>query len=117
MRMTSQEYEALIRKYPHLEDRASTVCSPKQKRIKRKALERTIPREDKSLSRFKIRFTIYSIRPNDWDNAWTKSLQDCLVNSGILHDDAWNVLRGEVISEKVHRKEDEKTVIEIFNDK
>lgn len=56
---------------------------------------------------------MFSVRPLDWDNYRLKDLQDLLCLTGLLPSDNWNELEGSVISEKVHRKEEEKTVIEI----
>ncbi len=63
--------------------------------------------------RLKIRFTVHSVRPADWDGYDIKYLQDMLCRAGILPDDNWCILCGEVISEKVHSKKEERTVIEI----
>lgn len=82
-----------------------------------KPLERRLSRKDPRrvgpAGRLKIRFTIHAVHPADWDGVDIKQLQDMLVRSGILPDDNWSLLQGEVISEKVHSKEEEKTVIEI----
>lgn len=64
--------------------------------------------------RFKIIFTVRSRRPGDWDSYNIKELQDLLRYSGILADDSWDLLQGEVRSEKVHTKEEEGTLIEIY---
>ena len=48
--------------------------------------------------RYRITFRCYSVRPLDWDNYRLKSLQDALVKCGLLPDDAYSVLQGEVIS-------------------
>lgn len=122
MKLTQQEYNELIRKHPNLVsqprissgvDTHSRLCATKQEQPKRKSLERTAQRKDKSCTRFEIRFTICAIRGLDWDNPWTKAMQDMLVHAGILHDDAWNVLRGCVDPQKVHKKEEEKMIITI----
>lgn len=85
--------------------------SAKPKPVKRPALVKDVSGETKSLYRIKILFRIYSVRPLDWDNYSIKQLQDLLVKSGILPDDKWSVLSGEVVSEKVDRKEEERTQI------
>ncbi len=95
-------------------NRDQGVCPPEQKPPQGKPLVRAPQREDSGGPFFEIRFTIYSVRPNDWDNPWTKTLQDCLVRAGILHDDKWDVLQGKVISQKAYSKEEERTVIELF---
>lgn len=63
--------------------------------------------------RFRFRFVIFSTRPADWDGYSVKEIQDCLVHAGLVDDDAWNLLSGEVISEKAHSKADERTEITI----
>lgn len=82
-----------------------------------KPLERRLSRKDSRrvgpTGRIKIRFTIHSLHPADWDGFDIKHLQDMLVRAGILPDDNWSILQGGVISEKVHSKEEEKTVVEI----
>lgn len=62
---------------------------------------------------FEIVFTIYSVRPCDWDGYDIKSLQDFLVSAGILPGDGWKTLSGRVYSRKAATKDEEKTVIEI----
>lgn len=111
----------LKRLFPHAspsfisanKDSDSEVHPSEQKCLKRNSLECVAQGKDKSHPRFEICFRIYSTRPNDWDNPWTKAMQDCLVNAGILHDDKWNVLQGSVISEKTYSKDEERTEIEI----
>lgn len=61
-----------------------------------------------------IIFTVFSRRPMDWDNPRFKSLQDCLVKAGFLDGDDFARLEGRVISRKAHRKEDERTEVEII---
>ena len=95
-------------------DKSSGLPACKPKRIERSPLECAGAGKGESGSRFEIVFTVYSIRPMDWDNHFTKGLQDMLVVAGILHDDAWHVLQGSVISRKVHAKEEEGTTIEIY---
>lgn len=85
----------------------------KQEQPEGKPLERITQRKDKSCTRFEITFKVYAVRPNDWDNPYTKVLQDLLRHAGILHDDAWNVLQGRIIPCKAYKKEEERTEIEI----
>jgi hypothetical protein len=92
---------------------APRVCPTQQERPEGRPLERAVEREKPRRSRAQIVFRVYAIRPNDWDNVWAKDLQDMLIVSGILDDDAWDTLQGSVISEKVHRPEEERTEIEI----
>lgn len=66
-------------------------------------------------SRLRIRFTIYAVRPADWDAWHVKELQDLLIKSGILSGDEWYSLEGQVCSEKVYSKEEERTEIEIMS--
>lgn len=89
------------------------ICPAKPKPPARKALVSIAPREAQSGQRVKVVFRVYAVRPCDWDNYWTKGLQDCLVGAGLLCGDDWRVLRGEVISEKVNSRAEERTEIEI----
>jgi len=83
------------------------------KHSQRHPLERAIPREKKSRARLKIRFRIFARRPCDWDGWHIKELQDMLVHAGILDGDDWDLLQGEVISEKVFSKDQERTEIDL----
>jgi hypothetical protein len=75
------------------------------------------PRKAKGRSRvvqrYQVTYRIFAVRPADWDNNSIKGLQDLLVTAGLLPGDAWYQLEGSIISEKVHSKEEEKTVVEI----
>ena len=64
-------------------------------------------------TRFEITFTVYAVRPCDYDGYDIKALQDFCVAAGIIPDDDWRTLSGRVISRKVATKAEEKTVIEI----
>lgn len=77
-------------------------------------LECPAPRKAKSGPRLEIRFDIYSRRPLDWDNAFTKQIQDLLIVSGIIPDDSYDILQGRVVSHKAHNAEEERTEIEIY---
>lgn len=96
----------------------SGIRPPKQKSDTGNPLVRPIQRKKKSRisteGRLKIVYRIYSVRPPDYDNAWTKCLTDCLVEAGILEGDDWWRLCGETISEKAYSKEEERVEIEIF---
>lgn len=98
-------------------DDNSSVHTTKQECIEGMPLERALPRKKKSChsteGRVKITYTIYSVRPLDYDNYWTKCLTDCLVGAKFLLGDAWWLLRGETISEKAHSKEEERIEIKI----
>ena len=63
--------------------------------------------------RFEIVFTVYSVRPADYDGFDIKALQDFLVSAGIIPSDKWNVLSGRVVSRKAATEAEEKTVVEI----
>jgi len=65
------------------------------------------------VQRDKVTYRIFAIRPADWDNNSIKGLHDLLVTAGFLRGDAWYQLEGSIVSEKVHSKEEEKTVVEI----
>lgn len=81
------------------------------------ALVRRVSRKEKGgprpAFRYRIRFTVYAVHPADWDGYNIKELQDMLVAATVLHGDEWDVLQGEVVSEKVHQKEEERTEIVI----
>jgi hypothetical protein len=47
----------------------------------------------------------------DWDNPFTKPLQDLLVNRGLIPSDDWQTLEGCVKSRKAATKTAERTVI------
>ena len=88
-----------------------------------RALDRDAPRETGGActpaqrtgpGRFRVLFTVYAVRPLDYDNVRIKPLQDCLVAAGFLPDDNWKVLEGEVRSCKAKSKAEERTVIEIW---
>lgn len=115
----------IVRRFPNatesfikanLDPDDSGICPNKQQSIKRSPLERTAEGEGPSPSRFEIRFTIYSVRPLDWDNYHVKECQDAIVRSGMLHGDHWSILRGSVNPQKAHSTEEERTVIEIFKE-
>lgn len=88
----------------------------------RRPLERAAQREAKGgfgapvgiTGRSRVIYRVYSQRPLDWDNYRLKDLQDCLVQAGLLADDNWRILQGEVISEKVHTKAEERTEVTII---
>jgi hypothetical protein len=63
--------------------------------------------------KFEIVFTVYALRPCDWDGYDVKALQDFCVAAGIISDDGWKTLSGRVVSRKAATKNEEKTVIEI----
>ena len=72
-------------------------------------------RKAKGCHRFKIRFIVYNRYPCDWDAYHIKELQDLLVHAGVLPDDDWLTLEGEVVSRKAKDQTEEKTVIEIYS--
>jgi hypothetical protein len=103
--------------YAQFLDRHAGVRAPYPQPAKGDALVSAAPRKGKSSPRTPrciIRFTIYAVRPADWDGYHIKELQDCLVKSGLLDGDEWDILEGQVTSEKVHTKAEEKTVIEVI---
>ncbi len=81
--------------------------------VKRRSLVRRVPRKETCGPRFEIVFTIYAVRPCDWDGHHIKPIQDLLTVVGLLPGDAWHQLEGRVISRKVQTQEQEKTEIEI----
>lgn len=92
------------------------VRPSQQEQPPRLPLECAAQGEETGGARAEIIFRIASPRPMDWDNPWTKAMQDCLVESGILHSDAWNQLQGRCKTEKA-RKEEEGMRVEIYTDR
>ncbi len=79
--------------------------------VKRRSLVRRVPRKEACGPRFEIVFTIYAVRPCDWDGWHIKPTQDLLAAIGLLPGDAWHQLEGRVRSRKVHTAEEERTEI------
>lgn len=71
-------------------------------------------RKETGTGRAQIVFTVYAVRPLDWDNYFIKPLQDWLAVAGLIRGDKWNQLEGRVRSEKVSKTEEERTEIEII---
>lgn len=117
-RWTKEDLEAYERKRANSKAGASGLPATNTQPTQRQPLERTAPRKDKgrvvTSPRHRIRFTIYAVRPCDWDGHHIKELQDMLVNASIIPDDNWGFLQGEVISEKAHSLEEERTEIELI---
>lgn len=83
---------------------AALVCNPSRKEASGNG----------SAQRFKVSFIIRCQKPRDWDNnSSIKFLQDRLVDAGILPSDAWDIVQGQIISEKCANVEEEGTVIVI----
>lgn len=95
-------------------DRTEGLRPGDAQRTEGHALERPVPREEKGRVRAAIHFRIFSRHPADWDAYHIKELQDSLCHAGILDGDDWDLLEGQVTSEKVHTKAEEKTEITIF---
>lgn len=109
-----QHEERLKRKdNAKIDNRPSGICASNEKPTEGDALVGGIPREKESVCRARIVFAVYAVRPADWDGYSIKQIQDALVESRLLGSDAWDRLEGSVRSEKVHSKEEEKTIIEI----
>ena len=93
------------------------VCAVQSKSVERLPLEPDSQGEETcwygAAERFEIVFTVYAVRPCDWDGYDIKSLQDFLVTAGMLPGDGWKTLSGRVITCKAATKAEEKTVIEI----
>ncbi len=129
MRWTPEEYERYetkrreklgLQKHLGNQARDTPLRTDDQKPVEGDALVRPLPRKGKSsksvvlgVERRHITFRVFSRRPADYDGYSIKELQDCLVHAGLLDGDGWNQLRGQVISEKVHSKEEEMTIVEI----
>lgn len=81
------------------------------------SLERAAEREETGwhgpARRFEITFTVFALRPCDWDGWDCKRLQDWLVEAGIIPSDKWDTLSGRVLSKKVSKAIEERTEIEI----
>lgn len=111
MRWTRQQYDEYIARRDMLGNKR--VCPAQPERIEGLPLDSAGQREGQGRTCAKIRFVVYAVRPLDWDNYRFKDLQDCIVKAGILDDDKWDLLEGSVVSQKVHKEEEEKTVVEI----
>lgn len=99
-----QNHPAGLRPEPKKLPQGRTLVSP-------------LPREVESgfcpPRRAKILFRVFTCRPADWDGYHIKELQDLLVKAGILDGDQWDLLEGQVISEKVRQEAEERTEIEV----
>jgi hypothetical protein len=64
---------------------------------------------------YRVRFTVFAVRPRDWDNlaASCKQLQDAIVEAGWLPDDDWKTLEGTVVSAKAATENEERTEVTI----
>lgn len=134
MRWTEAEYEQYIQREAeayqrrcraHLEARANSaggapLCSDNSQPTQGDALVGVAPRKSKSrkgavlgAARRHITYRVFAQRPADFDGYDIKEIQDCLVQSGLLDGDDWNLLCGTVLSEKAYSKEDERTEIEL----
>lgn len=117
MNLSAKQYYELIARKPSLKPTDQTSperLSPKRTEPdKGSTLERPLPGKEKSSLRFKIHFDIYAVRPLDWDNHFTKPLQDLVAQSGIIPGDKWDQLEGSVASYKVYSPEEERTEITI----
>jgi hypothetical protein len=95
----------------------SRVCPKEPEPAARVPLERATKREtvgkESDNERYGITFTIYRVRPLDWDNSFTKPCQDILVEFGFLPDDNWKVLEGKVRCLKVKHIDEQRTEVTI----
>lgn len=65
-------------------------------------------------TRFTLRFTVYAVRPADWDGWHVKELIDSLVAAEIIPDDGWQTVEeGCVATRKVDTAQEERTEIHI----
>lgn len=96
---------------------AARIPAAHPKPVEGIALERASNGEAKSgpcvKRRAFIRYFVFSKRPADYDNYHIKELQDCLVRAGILDGDEWDVLQGQVVSQKAYTEEQVRTEIQI----
>lgn len=115
MRWTKEQYAEWLAKQNRAGD--SGLRAAEQKQPAGQPLERALPRKTKggnvATERARIEYTVFAVRPPDYDNAWTKCLTDCLVAIGWIRGDDWWLLHGGCTCEKAHDKAEEKTVIEI----
>jgi hypothetical protein len=61
-----------------------------------------------------IEFHVWAVQPADWDNSFTKPLQDLLITAGLLASDAWDKLQGRVVPHRVKTKAEQRTEIKIW---
>lgn len=113
MRITSQDLNAILARNKHVTVELPQVRAADPQPAKRRSLVNRVSRKEAGGPRFEIVFTVYAVKPADWDGYQIKALQDMLVRSGILSGDSWNTLQGRVISAKAEREEMERTEIEI----
>lgn len=113
----------LSRRYPNAsEDFLSKNSSdgvlshPEPQRDKAPALGTAVPGKEESVSRTRVRFTGYRLRPLDPDN-FAGSVKDCLDflrHANLIEgDEPWRIIL-ETEQVKVNKRIDQKTVIEIF---
>lgn len=102
--------ESTKRRNPHLFGSAG-LPSAGQQCGERDALGHIPEGKTAGGTRFEISFTVYAVRPNDYDNLRCKELQDCLVKAGLIPDDNWRVLQGRIISKKASSQAEERTEI------
>jgi Holliday junction resolvase RusA-like endonuclease len=99
------------------QDRVARLRAPQPERPARETLVSPVPGEAagraSSQGRFSVTFKIFSCRPLDFDNAFTKPLQDALVEAGLLPGDDWRTLEGRVASHKARSKAEERTEVTI----
>lgn len=111
---------AFLRKNSDSQDRAAGLPASQPKPDPRKSLDRVLPGKaaggEVPARRAFICFHIYCIQPRDWDNSFTKPLQDLLVEIGVLDGDSWAEVQGIVIPHKVKTKKTQRTEIEIWYD-
>lgn len=95
------------------------VCAMQPEPVERMPLVAAATREETRRNgpaqRFEIVFTIYSVRPCDWDGYDIKHLQDWIVTAGILPNDGWKTLSGRCVSKKAATKDEERTEVEIVS--
>ena|SRR5882672_10158854 len=71
--------------------------------------------ESDQSGRYKLQFTFYAVRPADCDAYHIKELVDGIVKARLMDDDNWRILESiTTSSKKVHKKSEEKTVVEII---
>ena len=115
-RITQEEYDAILRRQTARRNTNNTrgVSASDQKPTEGNALECAVSGEAKGGNRLTLRFTVYATRPCDFDAWHLKECIDMLVHAGVISGDEWHLVKGQIASEKVFSKSEERTEIEIL---
>lgn len=117
-KLVAVDERSLKLKHDNLENNSRGLRSTAAKPVRRMPLDDESESEKANwyfpAARFEITFTVYSVRPADYDGLDIKFLQDFCVKAGIIPDDKWSVLSGRVVSRKAATEGEEKTEITIL---